>query len=271
MIRIPNSISVPYTPLAGGYTSGFPARHVNHTTETSGLPQYSGSNPHATVDVKRRKIYFHQDLGSPCKALRGSEFAGIETNRAHAIQTEFIGYSSLSLAQSINRGDLWVGNWNDNDWAFIAGYARVIHHLTGVPLHGIGDYRDSAHPMSNSDWQDFSGFCGHQHVPGQDHWDPSSKWREDLVLDGGSSNWDGAYPGLPVELRDRGSDVKKVQRWLNILAPNNLIKEDGAFGKSTGRRVRHFQHHHGLDADGIVGPITWRALREAAHNKKEKA
>ena len=35
---------------------------------------------------------------------------------------------------------------------------------------------------------------------------------------------------------------------------------DGEFGSGTESSVRAFQRNHGLEADGICGPITWRAL-----------
>jgi peptidoglycan hydrolase-like protein with peptidoglycan-binding domain len=35
---------------------------------------------------------------------------------------------------------------------------------------------------------------------------------------------------------------------------------NGIFGRITDRNVRHFQRVANLAADGIVGPLTWRAL-----------
>ena len=65
-----------------------------------------------------------------------------------------------------------------------------------------------------------------------------------------------AYPTL-----SRGSRNNKV-RLLQYLLNNygyNLVT-DGIFGTSTQNAVTNFQQNNSLDIDGIVGPITWRAL-----------
>ena len=51
----------------------------------------------------------------------------------------------------------------------------------------------------------------------------------------------------------RGPSVRLAQRHVGVDA-------DGVFGPATKRAVRRFQRRHGLTPDGIVGPATWRAL-----------
>jgi len=51
-----------------------------------------------------------------------------------------------------------------------------------------------------------------------------------------------------------GSDVAEVQTILGLEA-------DGRFGSVTQHAVEQFQSSKGLDADGVVGPGTWAALR----------
>ena len=51
----------------------------------------------------------------------------------------------------------------------------------------------------------------------------------------------------------RGSEVKLLQEFLNILA-------DGIFGSGTEKSVKEWQAKNGLLADGIVGPKTWREM-----------
>jgi peptidoglycan hydrolase-like protein with peptidoglycan-binding domain len=61
---------------------------------------------------------------------------------------------------------------------------------------------------------------------------------------------------------DGGSQVKEVQC---LLKHRHGITEvgdtDGDFGPLTRAAVLTFQKRAGLDADGIVGPKTWSALR----------
>jgi hypothetical protein len=61
-------------------------------------------------------------------------------------------------------------------------------------------------------------------------------------------------PGNPTLQRgNNGSSVKEVQRILGI-------SQDGIFGRNTDRAVERFQKENNLYVDGVVGPITWKAL-----------
>jgi hypothetical protein len=64
----------------------------------------------------------------------------------------------------------------------------------------------------------------------------------------------------PYRLNDRDA-VTRLQRLLRGLHLTNVV--NGKYGIWTRRAVRKFQHKHGLKADGIVGPATWKALRKA--------
>src|ERR687894_2866189 len=57
-----------------------------------------------------------------------------------------------------------------------------------------------------------------------------------------------------VERGDRGPTVRKLQRLLGVNA-------DGVFGRGTVRALKRFQRRRGMTADGIAGPATWRALK----------
>lgn len=50
-----------------------------------------------------------------------------------------------------------------------------------------------------------------------------------------------------------------LNKWLNVPIRPPLIA-DGFFGRLTKNRVRLFQEENQLTVDGIVGPVTWKAL-----------
>jgi putative peptidoglycan binding protein len=60
----------------------------------------------------------------------------------------------------------------------------------------------------------------------------------------------------------RGSDVVELQTRLNLRPPTKLLPlvPDGIFGRKTVERVKEFQRHNALAADGIVRPNTWKKL-----------
>lgn len=61
-----------------------------------------------------------------------------------------------------------------------------------------------------------------------------------------------------LQITDSGPDVRLLQSMLNVRGAK--LVEDGHFGRLTYLAVRDFQASAGLVADGIVGPLTWRAL-----------
>jgi len=63
-----------------------------------------------------------------------------------------------------------------------------------------------------------------------------------------------------------GTNVKYLQQLLySYLYPVGAI--DGIFGSQTEREVKAFQSEHGLVADGIVGPATWKALLDENNSR----
>lgn len=61
-----------------------------------------------------------------------------------------------------------------------------------------------------------------------------------------------------VKIGSTGDVVKRVQTALNENGSRLMV--DGVFGESTLGAVFHFQSTHGLSADGVVGPQTYKAL-----------
>jgi len=67
-----------------------------------------------------------------------------------------------------------------------------------------------------------------------------------------------------VEKGSTGDAVRGVQEVMRFHDQSGgegaPIHVDGIFGPQTDHWVRGFQNAVGIDSDGIVGPITWRAL-----------
>lgn len=71
---------------------------------------------------------------------------------------------------------------------------------------------------------------------------------------------------MVLRLGSKGSAVRSFQEMLNFLGFRfnfKPLKEDGIFGEKTESVVIDFQKSEGLLRDGIVGPITMKALEEA--------
>ncbi|HST85569.1 MAG TPA: peptidoglycan-binding protein [Kineosporiaceae bacterium] len=85
-----------------------------------------------------------------------------------------------------------------------------------------------------------------------------------LTQDGdvGPNTWSALI--IQVKQGDTGDAVRGVQeefQFRNLSGdPTKGVQIDGIFGPETDDAVRGFQGAVGLDADGIVGPLTWRAL-----------
>ncbi|WP_282700817.1 protein kinase [Streptomyces sp. CC219B] len=76
---------------------------------------------------------------------------------------------------------------------------------------------------------------------------------------GENGTWD-----FTIKRGDGGTQVRELQCLLRYLHGITEVGEvDGDFGPMTHGAVVTFQKQAGLDADGIVGPQTWRALRKA--------
>lgn len=73
----------------------------------------------------------------------------------------------------------------------------------------------------------------------------------------------GDHPGRLLRFPPvmEGADVRRYQQGLNHYRPR-AVKVDGKFGPVTRDWTKRFQRDAGLVSDGIVGPRTWRALRD---------
>jgi hypothetical protein len=178
--------------MAGWVTNGYPGGSVNvmrgddfpwkqnpcklilHTTETVGFPNYSYNKaPQVTVNPRTHTWQQHRRLDQPAWAL---QVGPVSTNSMGAVQIEIVGYAAS------------VKDLGGDDLAYLIGFIRFILAQTGIPdvctvLFGGSETSglNGTKRMSVAGWTSYRGICGHQHVPGNSHWDPGdlpmqAKW-----------------------------------------------------------------------------------------------
>lgn len=227
---------------AGGFQAGG-RKLVWHTTETTGLPNYGGSAPHFTLDPADGRLWQHIPLNRAARALKAGG-----PNFWNTVQVELLGFARDTHT------------WPDARYERIAKLARWIEANFGVPRTVAVTFQGNGatpHLPSLAAFRAYEGHIGHQHVPGNDHWDPG-RFKIDLVI---------GMAGTPEPVirdlgrGDTGDDVRALQdmlvmRGYDLLAPH----VNGTFGLGTEACVVHFQWRHGLNVDGIVGEKTRTAL-----------
>ena len=74
------------------------------------------------------------------------------------------------------------------------------------------------------------------------------------------------YPGFPVRLGSRGEEVRRIQKYLNVISDAYpqipKVIEDGIFGPGTQAAVLAFQSLFGLTTDGIVALLTYNNIAQ---------
>ncbi len=151
-----------------------PWRLVLHTTETVGLPAYrSRTNPNSYIPphitIRRpsaggRHVWQHRYFDQSAAALLNP--GNCETNHRRALQIEILGYAKDSQS------------WPTEDYAFLAEVVDWFHDHFGIQLtyptaYGSDAYGPNSRArMTCATWAAYDGVCGHQHVPGNAHWDP---------------------------------------------------------------------------------------------------
>lgn len=237
------------------YTSG-PWRGLLHTTEGTGVPAYADEKgrkgakaPHFTLlpDVAQRSVvvYQHFDTNRPSRALSNTTAPG-ETNREQVVQIELVGTCGWVYTIAPNsKALLWP---EAPEWA-LAGVRRLMRWIEDA--HGIPSTSTprrwtawNARPdkMSPAEWDKFAGWCGHQHVPENDHTDPGAL-PIGRLLRGADTGDDDDMALTPDEIADAV--------WGKILPQVNLGA--GAVGPATaGIYVAHTRALLGARDDEIV-------------------
>lgn len=226
----------------GRATSGVPwnltpRMHVLHTTEGSSWPGYvnGGNAPHFTINPAARETRQHFSLDGGSRALVPGPTSA---NQAGTVQYEIIGYAAQTQDMS------------DTDLAYIAHVLSVVAAHTGIKAQCSVEFKGSAGAygvnsstrMTPATFLSYEGIAGHQHVPGNSHWDP------------------GMFPVARL-LALMGGTVTPVDHVVTPPAPTSpsrILAADGIWGVLT---TKALQRLLGVNADGIFGPITTKALQ----------
>ncbi|MEU2854128.1 peptidoglycan-binding domain-containing protein [Streptomyces syringium] len=163
---------------------------IIHTTEGTDWPDYDGgaSAPTMTAkpDFSAKKLVYRQHfpVDKSARALV-NKAGGVQTNTCNAFQVELIGTCDPDTHEEWEDAGyahiFWpeAPEWALRDLARLFAWLADEHDIpltTGVEFLPYPDSYGSAsgQRMSFSEWNDYSGWAGHQHVPENDHGDPGS-------------------------------------------------------------------------------------------------
>lgn len=199
------------------YTS-YPWRGVLHTTEGSTYAAARSayianrSAPHFTVSFEGGtfRAWQHIPLDRAARALRNQP-GGVETNRLRTIQIEIVGFAHSSQDFSVEylTGIAKLMRWIESNTEIEATAPRFYGEGEGIVLAS----QSSPVRMSNAQWLAFNGWCGHQHVPENDHWDPGRINISYLlsVTTGVRPMYD---PPIPIQMVDSHTDPENGGVWV---------------------------------------------------------
>lgn len=151
----------------GGSMIGGPPRGVLHETQTQGVPSYNngGSAPHLTLK-KDGTWQQHIPFSRAGRALRNLS-GGVQTNRQGSvnIQIEVLAYSDKNDWTPAQIGALReFMSWAEVEWGIPNEFPLEV---------GAGSEYGYGNPveLEPAEWVSFTGWCAHQHVPENTHWD----------------------------------------------------------------------------------------------------
>jgi N-acetyl-anhydromuramyl-L-alanine amidase AmpD len=198
------------------------------------------------------------DSDSIVQCVRDSDVAWHAPGANH----DGIGFEHAGFARSTGRG------WKDD-------YSKsMLARSAKLAAEKCAEYQIPVVWLSSSDLRaGRRGITSHNNVSkafGQStHWDPGSGFPVQgylrqvrrILAEGGTTIDGRQLKDDPPTLRhgNSGWRVKRLQRRLEHHG-YDVGELDGDFGANTERAVREFQAAKDLDVDGVVGPMTWKAL-----------
>ncbi|MFF5082437.1 S8 family serine peptidase [Actinoplanes sp. NPDC000266] len=172
---MPTAERLPHPKSAGlSYVGGVPWRFVFHTIE--GRPSAADframaarheNPPHLWAMPSADLLLQVIPLDRAAYALAHPK-GTVETNRMRAIQVECWGYARDMDGVSVDVLDWLADRVLGPVSRLLPINLRNVLPTLGEQAYGV----KSATRLKDVAWRDFDGVCGHQHVPGNQHWDP---------------------------------------------------------------------------------------------------
>lgn len=159
-----------------------------HTTESRSLPSYDGGRlaPHLTYWPARRTFTQHVPFSRPSESVRVHDDDQL-------IQLEIVAYSDENLARQV--GGLPVSALTDAHMSDLAGFVNWLRRYLPIqlarPARLAASYAEAnaaGFRFGTVEFYRWPGLIGHQHVPGNTHWDPGRfDWDRLIRVAGGPS------------------------------------------------------------------------------------
>lgn len=206
--------------------------------------------------------------------------------KAKAIEV-LLGQVNATWPNRSTAADGWIGDeahrLRKSDHNANAAGAVCAYDFTNDPIHGLSSeqlaeglrrtkdprlhYLISNRKIASAPsfaWEPYHGKNAHDHHCHVSVFQTASLYDAVMpwVIDGRQVIPTPAAKLVPPKLMvgTSGLDVALLQQLLNKKGAKLLIDQD--FGKNTLKAVKAFQAASGLDADGVVGPYTWDALKK---------
>jgi lysozyme family protein len=132
-----------------------------------------------------------------------------------------------------------------------------------ISNHKIASGKDGPSPWT---WRPYTGPNAHDHhthvsvTEKEAEFDSPSRWNLSGMTEAANANAEEANnyvaPLTTLRVGARGEIVKKMQAGIGLTG--DAI--DGFFGPNTKKKLIEYQKNHNLGADGVCGPMTWKAI-----------
>lgn len=229
---------------------------VVHTTEGNTLPSYGGGAeaPNFTLvpdlAVEKLKVYQHFGFDTSSRALVNAA-GGVQTNTLNVVQFELVGTCDPTTHKNWNDKQIKHIYWPEApDWALLE-FAKVVRWAYDnhkVPMTSTVTWK--AYPgsygpkngvrLTFAQWNAYSGWLGHQHVPENLHGDPGAFQMAKVLAYAKAKTWEKPVPD-PTPAKE--PTVATTQDLVNNLMTIGSLTEKDAKGKPVNHAAGYYLAH----------------------------